>query len=208
MKNCKFLNLALMLMFFSHLFMSTSAFSASLLDIPLEDVLRRASYIGVIDVDMLAKDNEKFCSGIVVGKDVTSDKKIQIVLPNTADVKNSGKYFAVLRKADVSNFHGRKNCFTEKLAVFTASAGYQTIFPFGNGVAYPENVILFRRASIFSSSRIFPDNDFVTGFYIEPDGIFGAVDFSLVVRHICSNVFNLDTSGVGFDFCQNNKGLK
>lgn len=205
MNHCRYLDLALKLVFSSHLFMSAGAFSASVLDIPLEDVVRRANYIGVIDVTMLAEESANPCAGIIVGKDVVSDKKIQIVLPNTADVKNIGKYFAVLREADVSNFYDRKNCFTENVAVFTASAGYQTIFPFGNGVTYPDNVILFRRASIFSSSREFPENEFVTGFHIEPDGIFGAVDFDSVVRHICLNVFNKDVSGVGFAFCHINK---
>lgn len=198
----KMLNMTLKFVCCMHLLISLNAFSVVLGAAPLEDIAIRADFIGVINVTNIVISETPGCGILATATDVFSSSEMVIHVSNPSDVKSVGRYFAILRHADKSRFHTDNGCPEKNRQSYLAAAGLQTIFPFGNGVTFEEDIILFHRGSIFSSSRRIPEKDFIKGFTVLSDDIVGEVDFDAVVRHLCSgDVSNESFKGLNA-FCR------
>jgi hypothetical protein len=184
-----------------HLVIGLNANSVVLGDVRLEDVAKRADFVGAINVTDVGISEIPSCGIRVIATDIFSREVMYIHVSNLSDVKNIGKHFAFLQNADKSMFHVKNNCLDKSKQSYVASAAYQTIFPFGNGVAFAEDSIIFYRASIFSSSRYIPAEDFIKGFSMLSDDIVGEVDLNAVVQHLCLiDVSNESSTGLR-SFC-------
>jgi len=176
-----------LILFYTSVCMNVTA--AGLSDVIFEDVTQRADFIGIINVKSVLHNEEGGCGLTVIAVDEFSENEMLIHVVDDDDVKGIGRFFSVLRKANLNQFSMEYDCLGKHEHAYIASAGYQSIFQFGDGVSLSEGSLMFHRASIFHHSRHLPRRDFLRGFVTLQSRIVGEIDFESVSEHLCTYVY-------------------
>jgi len=193
------LNLLRVFAAFIFAIVSLNSYAVSTEDPKLNELVRSAEFVGVIEVVNINKssfqdDKKKNCGYVVEGKVIESLKgpkdKIRFFVEKDVDLlADHDSYFLMafdIEKGSSSSYRGLLNeCGLEDIH-YVALSTWQTIYAFGveSDQWVSESALLAGRRSVFSHNAYYTKDDYIDHFVVLNERIYAVVMWKIVKEKI------------------------